>query len=416
MPKQPQVKQFGYVAGNQLLLEACVFARNIIIARFLGAESLGEFIFLILSIRLFAMSTDLAAERFIVKVRKPAVPGALAAIHLLNKVKASALAILLLIMGLNQVQGIGFTVYAALAASEFVRGFTHHGYFLKQRSLNFRPALYVQGLTAVFGTFVIYCAAALAPSLDVICLCIIGQMFVQVALSHILADQSYRSDATAKDLRAMVCFGWPLLFTGVTMFWSMQGERLILAALLPPADFAHFSMLFQLALVPVLVMSRMVLTIGLPQLAQVKPGTGFDRKLDQLHQWTYAGATVFSVAFILLSNFALTHLFGSDFRAEISLVVLVAAAQFLRLCRAPQSVAAQALGQTDIPLKSNLVRVFFVLIAIGAAIAGAPLAALLIIACVGEGAAWAAQGMLFSLRNRKRVSSPAPQLKPQEIM
>ena len=116
----------------------------------------------------------------------------------------------------------------------------------------------------------------------------------------------------------------------------------------------------------------------------------------------------------MLANPVLELLFGRDFKAAALLLLLVATAQALRLCRAPQSVAAQALGQTDIPFKANLVRVVFVLFAIASAMAGGSLATLLLIACIGEGCAWAAQGLLFSFRNRHRAPRPAPQLKPQE--
>lgn len=410
-----QAYKFGYVASNQLLTELCVFARNVIVARIVGAETLGEFIFLVLSIRLFAMSTDLAAERHIISVKDKEIDGALAAAHFTARIRGGLLAIILLFMGLYNVQGISFLSYLLLALAALVRGYTHQGYRLHQRSLNFRPALYVEGITVVLGTIGIFFATSMAPTLEAVCACMLLQGFMHTALSHIMSDTAYRSDFDMQNLNKLFHFGTPLLLTGVTMFWSMQGERVILSALLPTDAFAHFSMMFQLALVPVLVLSRMTLTIGLPMFAAERENSeNFEYKLKNVHIWVYGLAVFFMAGFIFFANPVLTLMFGADFKAETIAIFLVALAQALRLCRAPQSVAAQALGQTDIPFKANLVRVFAVLVAITSVMSGGSLVTLLIIACFGEGAAWTAQGLMFSLRNRRTQQIQAPQ--PQEIL
>lgn len=415
MPNPKTSRRISLIATNQLLMEACVFARNIIIARLMGAETLGQFVFLVLSIRLFAMSTDLAVERYILQVKPNNLEHALGSAHFISRFLGTALMLLLLLMGAYQVQGISLEAYAALAVSAFIRGYTHKGYVLKQRSLNFRPALYVEGLTAVAGLGAVYFVASAAPSLEAVCACLVAQSFLHTGLSHALSDGKYKSAIEITELKKIFRFGWPLLLTGVTMFWSMQGERLILSAMLPADEFAHFSMMFQLALVPILVMSRMALSYGLPVFAASKnDDAAFEARLDGFHRWVYAIGIAYALGFILFANVVLQTLFGGDFSADIGLVFLVAIAQMLRLFRAPQSIAAQALGQTDIPFKANLVRVSFVLIAIATIMNDVSLNTVLILACVGEGFAWATQGLFFALRNRNRMSPAEPQLVAQE--
>lgn len=415
MPEEGTSKRVSLIAGNQLLIEACVFARNILIARLLGAETLGQFVFLILSIRLFAMSTDLATDRYILQASSKRLQKALGTSHFICRMRGALLAIILLLMGTHQVQGIAFAAYAALAASALVRGFTHKGYILKQRSLNFRPALYVEGLTAVAGLVAMYIVVSIASSLEAACACLVAQSFLHTGLSHAMSEEKYQSKFDWIELRKISRFGWPLLLTGVAMFWSMQGERLILSAMLPADAFAHFSMMFQLALVPILVISRMALSYGLPVLSALKSDfRAFQKQLDEFHRWVYAIGSAYALGFAMFANFALQGLFGADFRADISLILLVAVAQMIRLFRAPQSVAAQALGQTDIPFKANLVRVSFVMLAITAIMNGGSLHTVLILACIGEGFAWATQGLFFSFRNRNRLSLAVPQLATQE--
>ena len=417
MLKSTWAAKLGYVASNQLLTEVCIFARNVLIARLVGAETLGEFIFLILSIRLFTMSTDLAAERHIMQVTNEALPGALAAAHFTGRLRGVFLACILISMGLHNVHGISFISYFLLAIGAAVNGFTHQGYRLKQRKLNFRPALYIEGAATVLGTVTVYIAASIVPSLEAVCACVLAQAVLQSSLSHITADTPYSANASNVDTKHLFRFGLPLLLTGVAMFWSMQGERLILSALLPADKFAHFSMMFQLALVPILVMSRMMLTLGLPYFASLKHDwIEFEHRLGQLHIITYLAAFSFAGCFLILANPALAILFGADFRSEVVLILLIAITQALRLCRAPQSVAAQALGQTDIPFKANLVRVAAALVAAASMFVGGSITTLLTVACFGEGLAWATQGLLFSLRNRATAHPVSPQLRAQEIL
>ncbi len=415
MPDQRASRRISLIAVNQILMEACVFARNIIIARLMGAETLGQFVFLILSIRLFAMSTDLAVERYILQVNADRHRGALGSAHFISRLRGVVLGLLLLLMGAHNIQGIAFEAYSALAASAFIRGYTHKGYVLKQRSLDFRPALFVEGLTAFAGLIAMYVVTSIAPSLGAVCACLVAQSFLHTGLSHALSDTQYKLVIDPSELKKIFQFGWPLLLTGITMFWSMQGERLILSAMLPADEFARFSMMFQLALVPILVMSRMALAYGLPVFANLKAQQAhFRSRLNAFHRWIYAIGTTYALGFIMFANVVLQTLFGDDFHADIELILLVAVAQMLRLFRAPQSVAAQALGQTDIPFKANMVRVAFVLVAIALMMNGASLNLVLIMACVGEGFAWVTQGLFFSLRNRSRFSPAMPQLAAQE--
>jgi O-antigen/teichoic acid export membrane protein len=153
----------------------------------------------------------------------------------------------------------------------------------------------------------------------------------------------------------------------------------------------------------------------LPALADVSRNRiAFQNRLDFFHLYIYGIAAVFCVGFVLLANPVLGMLFGPSFEAEAILLFLVALAQGIRLCRAPQSVAAQALGQTDIPFKANLVRVSAVLFAVAAVALGGSITTLLVIACVGEGAAWAAQNLFFSLRTRRTARRPGA--KPLETL
>jgi O-antigen/teichoic acid export membrane protein len=416
MPECRSNNGIKLVAANQILIEGSVFLRNIIIARLIGAETLGEFVFLVLSIRLFAMTTDLAEDRFIVRAPEAGLRQALASCHFLAQCRAVILAFLLLAMGLFSVKDISLVSYVLLAGAAIFRGFTHQGYRLHQRALNFRPALYVEGITAVFGVVAMYIAVAAAPCLEAVCATLLAQSMLHTGFSHVMTDRRFRFESVLyiAEFKEIAKFGLPLLLTGAAMFWSMQGERLILSAILDSASFAHFSMLFQLALVPVLILGRMTITIGLPVLSGAQENWNeFQRLLDRFHVYVYAVAAVFALLFVLGANIALNLLFGPDFEADMGWVFFLAVAQALRLCRSPQSIAAQALGQTDIPLKANLARIAFVFIAIAAVLNGAPIITLLILACVGEGAAWATQGLLFSLRNRGRiaVAQPAAMLK-----
>ena len=413
MSSLPMAKKLSTVAGNHLLLEACVFLRNVIIARLLGAESLGEFIFLILAIRLFAMSTDLATDRYILQVDQSKLSSALAGSHYIAQIRGFFLAAMLLLMGLHNIHDISFACYAFLAGSAFIRGFTHQGYRLKQRSLNFTPALYVEGSTMLLGTLAIFTSISIAPRLEIVCACMLAQAGLHTALSHILSDESYRAAANKEMLVEMGKFGFPLLLTSLTMFWSMQGERVILSSIMSASEFAHFSMLFQLALVPALLLGRIALTLGLPILALVKNNwQQFSTRLTAFQVAAYGIMFVFFMGFVILANPTLALLFGPDFKAAFIIVILVGLAQSIRLCRTPISIAAQALGQTDIPLKANLIRVAASLMGAFFIYTGGSLTLLLATACIGEILAFVTQSILFTVRNPQTVKQPVRKTSP----
>jgi|GEM_PF-1547000 len=415
MPSIGWYKKLGLVASNQLLVEACVFLRNIIIARLIGAETLGEFIFLILSIRLFAMSTDLAVERFIMQTVQSSVTAAMAGAHYIIRIRSSLLSVILLIMGLFNIQGISFTCFSLLAFGSLMRGFTHQGYRLKQRDFNFKPALYVEAFSAAIATVTMYLVALHVPTLEAMCAVMAAQACVHTALSYLFSGGKYWAKAPFSMLKIQVKFGLPLMFSGMAMFWSMQGERVILSAVLPATEFAHFSMMFQLALVPVLVAARMALTIGLPVLAKAKKTPAqFNKNLDQFQLYLAGFSVLFFIGFIAVANPLLTALFGPDFQMAFTLILLVGTAQAIRLCRTPHSVAAQAQGQTDIPFKANLVRVAAVPLALLGISLGGSLALLLATACIGEALAWIVQRRLYRARNSCRATQPT-QLSQQRI-
>ena len=389
------------MGATHLLVELSVFARNVIIARLAGAETLGEFIFLILAMRLFIMSTDLATERFLIQTEKSNLYHALATAHFIVRIRSVLLAVLLIIMGITNTHNIDMLVYVWLAATAIMQGYTHQGYKVQQRQLNYKPAFFVEGLSTFTATIAMILVVGFVPNLMGVCAVLFGQALMRTALSHILSHEYYAVKLDQKTFKSMIKFGLPLLLTGVTMFWSMQGERVILAAMMPASDFAYFSMMFQLALVPVLLISRMTISLGLPAMVRSKGHPEvFGKQLARFQTMVISISILYGISFLFLANPALKFLFGPEFIADYPLIVLVCFAQVLRLCRSPQSVAAQALGQTDIPLKANLVRVIAVFFAFVWMITGGSVFGLLMIACCGEAVAITAQSALFSCRNR----------------
>ncbi|MBL4787718.1 MAG: hypothetical protein JKY60_01240, partial [Kordiimonadaceae bacterium] len=170
-----------------------------------------------------------------------------------------------------------------------------------------------------------------------------------------------------------------------------------------------------LALVPVLVIARMALTLGLPVLARAKTSLAqFKKRVDQFQVYLAGLALLFFIGFVVLANPLLATLFGPDFQMPVTLILLVGLAQAIRLCRTPHSVAAQAQGQTDIPFKANLVRVAVVPFALLGISLGGSLALLLATACIGEALAWIVQHRLYRARNSSHTNRPAP-LKQQKV-
>jgi len=432
----------------QVVVEASIFARNILVAQCLGAQTLGQFVLLTLGLRLLVMSTDLATDRYIIRVQPKSLGAALSAANRLCQLRAALLGVLLVVAAILAPFGIDPLSYGLLAVAVGVRGFTHQGYRTAQRDLRFAASAAVDVGAALAGLLAIGVAVVLSLSLmrgyalPLICGALVVQAAVHVWMSHAVAPKSqpYCISENWASTMPLLQFGWPLLVSGAVMFWGMQGERVILAAIMPADQFAHISMLLQLALVPALVIGRISLSLGLPLLsASANSQPDCSRTFLQFAGSVACAALVTSAAFIWLANPVLATAFGSDFVAASTLLYLAACMQCMRLLRIPHSVAAQAEGRTQVPLVANLVRTAAVPVMMGLAAYGYGVTAVLAIATIAELLSLIIQAIWFhgvrlnmhapgpGVHTRapsplpslspspSQVSSPSPLSKPMEV-
>jgi len=372
-------------------VEATVLARQVLIARLFGAETLGQFLIIVMLMRCVQMITDLAADRFLITRPDADVTTALATIHGYNMMRGFVCA-LLMIAGIS-IWGatISGPVIVNLCGAAIVKGFAHQGYRLQQRDSRFSYLYAVELLPVVVATLAIWPLAMIYDPGIALASSLAFQAVLEVIASHMVARaHAYRVTFLRVHMRHLLAYGWPLLGGSVVLFISIQGERLIFSHTLTVKEFAIIGSAIQLAMIPALMAARLLLLMGLP-VARAKGAAGCMAIHRQYRPYLMLLAVAATLAFAATGNWMLASLYGPGFAVSAPLLALIAAIQAGRVLRAPDSVIAQSIGQTHIPLQTNLLRASAILPLAVAASNGMSLAISLVPLLLAEVAAYVLQ-------------------------
>lgn len=414
--------QVGRVLSSALGVEGLTLLRQVVVARIAGGDSLGGFLLLMVVLRFLQMATDLAGERFLITAKEHAVDRALGIVHAYNVLRAFVCALLLILILplIPQVDGTAATILLVLAC--LMKGGVHQGYRLEYRHLDFKSMIAVEFVPAVLGTLALVPLILAFDPAFAIAAALLVQQCSETAISWLRSGRKpFRLSLHSKSWRALVRFGGPLLLSSWVLFFSLQGERLLFGVALPLADFTPLALALQLALLPALLMGRVMLTLGLPWM-RVQRRERLARLVEGVRAPLVALAIVAAAVFALLANGFSALLFGPVGVVAEPVLGLIALIQMGRVVRAPASIAAQATGNTSIPLTANLVRAV-ALIGLGALLfLGAALEFALLPLLLGELMAWVHQdrALLCAIRlkraSSRSLSSRGPRPSGQEAL
>src|SRR5690606_32822066 len=75
-------------------------------------------------------------------------------------------------------------------------------------------------------------------------------------------------------------FGLPLFVSGLLLFGTQQGDRLLVGAAIGVEELGWFSAAFAVATVPAMVLSKVFLSLSLPMFSKTKKEGGVERPLE----------------------------------------------------------------------------------------------------------------------------------------
>lgn len=386
---RPITRSALLVTCNQVIAEGAVLMRNVLLARLLGPEQMGLAVMLAIALRCLEMVSYLAVDRLLVQAREGNTARFQASAHGLEVIRGILSGMLLAALAYPAARGFGYPEmawsFAALGMVPALRGFLHLDYRRLQRRLRFGPTLKVESTASVAGLVAVWPALQWTGDFSALLWVSLVQALVQVLMSHAVARRRYRIRMDRGHAERMLRFGLPLLLNNLVMFGVFQGDRLVVALAVSPAELARYALALQLGLLPTLVLARGSLSLLLPILARVQDNRReFARHYRRSLLLLAIAATVFTAVYTWGGNHVIALLFGNDFTVAPVVLSFLGCALALRIFRIGPGTAALALGDSRTLMLANLWRIGGLLLAGWAAFTGLGLASITAAAALGE--------------------------------
>lgn len=373
----------------QVAEQACVFARNLILARLLGPDNMGVAATLAVTLSLLEMTSDLAADRLLLQAKdgdEAGLQSAAQAVEFARGVLIAAAIVALAgpIARLFDVPDAAWA-YRLLALAPLVRGLVHLDAKRLVRSHRYRPLIMVDLGSQALAMAVAWPLARATGDYSAALWVIIAQVSGYAVISHLVAARRYSWGMTRAAWTRIVAFGWPLLVNGLLMFAIFQGDRLIVGVFYDMETLGVFSVAFALAMMPTMMAARIATPLVLPSLAKCHENPAqFERRYGLAMELAAVVTSAYLCLVIGACGAIMGGLYGEEYRIGGPYLAVLAGMQAFRIVRIVPTLGAMALGDTRNALLANLWRLLALPGAIAAAALGAPVVWLIVAGIGGE--------------------------------
>lgn len=382
------------------------FGRNIIIARLLGVEDYGVASTFVVFLSFIELAADIGLDRFIIQDRRGEDPRFVAAVYALLLMRGIALSLLLLILAGPAARLLGFPelawAYRILAVAPLLHALAHPDMIRYQRQMRFAPMLKAEVGAVAATLFVMWPLTLWLGDYRVMLIVMLLEYGLRTLASHWLAERPLRVTWDGHVAGTALRFGWPLLLSGIVVFGTLQGDRIIVANTFGAYDLGLFSAGLTLAMAPSLLAGNVAGSFFLPLLAGVQDdNTQFQARAQLAIQLTMLAGGIVMIAFVVAGPAVFVYLFGDAYKPGATISTILGMAFAFRLIRAGPMTVVLAKGQTYALLTTNLVRVMELPIAVGLAYHGYSIITLAYAALAAE--AISALFIFYFLRFRLRI-------------
>jgi O-antigen/teichoic acid export membrane protein len=312
--------------------------RAIALTHLLGLREFGFASALAATYATYEQITDMSIHRFVFASPREQFEPALAGAHALSilrglTVGAIAIAAAPAIAAALSLEA-DWVSFAALAPIIFIRSLEHQAIRVAERDYRYGRQFLASFLSNVAGLTVLVAAAAIWRSHFALLASLFVQMLTSVAMTRGLADTPYRFDFRSSHFRRSWRFGYPLMFNGVGLAISTQGDRLIVGALLGLPALAIYSVLLLVAYVPIGIILKTSGTVGLAALHNACMSS--EKYTSRLRLYATAIPLVagfYAVGLLAFANILISFVFGAKFGVSDWAVILLALSSFLKIAR-----------------------------------------------------------------------------------
>lgn len=377
------------------------FLRNIIIARFISVEDFGIAALFALAMSAIEMASNLAIDKVIIQNSGGDEVSFQSSGHsfLLIRGLISSFILFFIAPFLANMFNIPQATWAfqILAVVPAIKGFLHLDAARFQRKMNFYPIAWIETLPQFLILILSWPLVVWLETYEVVIWLIIIQTVTHVVLSHVFAVRKYQLGWDVDCLKTIYKFGWPLLVNGILMFAILQGDKAIVGAAYSMETLGWYSAAFILTLAPAMIINKVIYSLMLPWVSNVKQEPALLKKRSMLIINTCIMiGLLLSIFFSLLGELLLISLFGINYSLGGEIVALLGFMQFIRIAKAGPMIIAMGLGDTKNPMISNSIRGIAFILAMVFAWAEFQIIYIVIIGIVGEIASFVISSFLLS--------------------
>lgn len=348
------------VVANSASL-AMSLARNVILARLIGPEQFGVAATLLLLILFFDAISDSGTDRYLIQSREGDNPEVQHTAQSVIFVRGTAQAALMIAGAIPLAQLFNTPgaemAYMWLALVPFLTGLVHLDSKRRQRQSNFGPEILMVVAADLVSLVVTVTSAFLLRDFHAALYGLIARALTLVAVSHLVAERRFGVAWRPEVLKRLYSFGWPLMLSAITIFLTMQSDRLMVAQLAGIRDLGIYSAAVMLTYSPVNVLFTTFARVGLARLSRFQDNLeAFDRQFLRFSALVLATAILCGASLACFGRTASMLLFGKAYAESSLLFTILGFLQATRLLRVWPTCGSFALGMTRDLLAANSAR------------------------------------------------------------
>ncbi|MCA9278748.1 MAG: oligosaccharide flippase family protein [Phycisphaeraceae bacterium] len=355
------LKGAAVLSIGQIGAQAASFARNLIVARLLTKGDYGIAATFALTMSAAELMSDMAVDRLLVQDRDGNDPDMQATAQFIQFVRGLCSGMVLFVVAgfIAQLfqQPQTTWAYRWLALVPVMRGLMHLDFRRVQREMRYWPSVVTDTLPQILTALAAWPIVKITGSYAAMIWLILGQTASMLVLSHVLAKRRFSLGWTRQYGMRAIRFGWPLMLNGILLFAALQGDKVIVGANYSEEELADYYIAFTVALLPSLVLTKVLGSALLPWLSQAQSDVTLLRSRSALAMQSVSAVSLGVTCILVLAGSSLiTICYGTKYANAGVYTAIFGAMTGIRLMRGSPTLVALATAKTMIPLYTNIAR------------------------------------------------------------
>jgi O-antigen/teichoic acid export membrane protein len=238
--------------------------------------------------------------------------------------------------------------FAVIGLIVFVRSLENLAPRVAERDYRYGPQAKVATVANGLSLAALFAALWLKQGHNAITLSLLALAFGFVLASRVFSNTPYRLRFRSPFFLRAFKFGYPLMFNGIGLAVSAQGDRFLVGAMLDLPALGVYSVLTLVTTASISIVSRLINTVMVATLVNAaREARKFDARLRLASRLAPLIGAFLGVGFLTLMNIVVPLVFGHKFVASNWMVILLAFGAFVRIARVdPGSALLLTQGRT----------------------------------------------------------------------